>query len=292
MKNKIAALGLALILFISGFLFTACAQPQSNPRIKVKGIATEYYVGDSLDLTNAKIEYYVNQTSIIYDEFDVRASMVEGFSTEEVGNFTMTIRYNTVITTLDYSVLERPDVELSAKEKIALVFENLIAHDKIKEISTTQAFGMSDIRTTITDESVSYSSDNDGTEIWIKEVSGVWYEFEKAGESYTKKEITVPNNDVREYMYDSAVLDMLPDEIEETVDGDTTTYTANIVDPETGISGTFTLVVTNEEVVSITVSAGMIYTTVLNYTYDTNVTDSVPGLPVPFEDWTLVTEEE
>ena len=303
MKNKILTFGLAFVLICSAFLFSACVQT-SQPHIKVKGIATEYYVGDSLNLTNAKIEYYVNQTSIIYDEFQVKSNMVTGFSTATVGEFTMTITFNTLSTTLKYTVSEYvepedpdgPIEESVAREKLTAAYANLVAHNKVKFVTTSSVMGMVNTSTDVVTQDVMYTFNSEQSRAWIKKVGGIWYEFVQEEQYFTKRVIDVPNDDVRLYQFDEAMISNLTF-IEASKLGNTYTLKFDVFVAEYGIMAPVTFTISNNEVVSMVTDITIDYegfplNVVLNlvYTFDSAVTEIIPELPVPVEDWLLITE--
>lgn len=82
-----------------------------------KGLKTDYYVGQELDLSNAKIEVIRRDGS--KEIIDITKEMLEGFSTEEVGEKIVTITYENVTTTFNLKVTKYE------AEKATLTIDNL-----------------------------------------------------------------------------------------------------------------------------------------------------------------------
>lgn len=67
---------------------------------------TEYYVGDKFELENAQLTvYYENDTK---DVVDLTLNMISEFSTTEIGEQTLTIKYKEAVTYLTINVLSAP----------------------------------------------------------------------------------------------------------------------------------------------------------------------------------------
>ena len=113
MKNRFFVLSLMIVLGLSLFIFGGC-RIKKEPYIKVKGIATEYSIGEELNLNNAIIEYYEDKDDDKYIEVVVESNMVTGFSTETAGTFTMTITYNNLSKQVQYTVIEKTITEHQA----------------------------------------------------------------------------------------------------------------------------------------------------------------------------------
>lgn len=133
MKKKIFNLSLIFLMCISALFFCSCSE-QKQPYIKVSGIKTEYCIGDTLSLSNAKINYYNDTNDENYSQqIAITDNMVSGFSTTTTGTFKMTFSYNNLTTELTYIVREKEPiikVEGIAKEYYvgdSLILENVKA---------------------------------------------------------------------------------------------------------------------------------------------------------------------
>ena len=97
--------------------------PPATPYINVIGLQTEYEIGESLNISNAKIQYYASQTAETYTEVDLMSTMVSNFSTDSAGTFVMTITYNGTIKNITYIVklAPTPPVEYPSNPRIIVL---------------------------------------------------------------------------------------------------------------------------------------------------------------------------
>lgn len=89
--------------------FAGCTPKSKEKEIAgldiVGSIKTTYYIGEDLDLNNAKLKIvYTDNTNT---QIDLLASMVTGFNSQEVGSFTLTITYKDMTITKNYSVAQK-----------------------------------------------------------------------------------------------------------------------------------------------------------------------------------------
>ena len=166
MKRKSLSL-LFAILFVSSIFLGACT-PQ-RPYIKVVGLKTEYYVGDELDLSSAKIRYFKHGGDTEYIEEDLTIDMISNFSTEEVGNFTITVTYQNFTTTVKYSVKVKPTPisESTASIIISQTIENMSSQSEVKQTTTTKMFGYTETSYVITTQNKQYSYYDKYDRSWI-----------------------------------------------------------------------------------------------------------------------------
>ena len=185
------------ILICSTMFIVGCFGTEDKPYIDVLGLATEYNVGDTIDISEAKIHYYASEDAETFDEVALEMDMVSGFSTSQVGTFSMIITYNNVTKTIAYEVKEvvnQPEqgTEDEAMSLLTSVFDNMQSYGEIKESTTTTMFGMSATSYIITTPNKQYSYQDAETMYWIVDEGGeyqyysVSYDFFDEVMEYTK----------------------------------------------------------------------------------------------------------
>lgn len=113
MKNitkKIALICSFVFVFAATILFTGCNKDLEDLQIHT-GFKTEYFVGESLDLTNGKLIYTDKEgkETIV----SIKESMISSFSTATAGSREMVITYNNKTLLYSYTVAEAPaDVQV------------------------------------------------------------------------------------------------------------------------------------------------------------------------------------
>ena len=90
------------------------------------GIKTDYYVGEELDLAGAKIEVIRRDGS--KEIIDITKEMLEGFTTDEIGEKVVTITYEDVTTTFNVNVTkyEAPKADITIDNLDVKLPENVI----------------------------------------------------------------------------------------------------------------------------------------------------------------------
>jgi hypothetical protein len=193
--------------------------------MEVKGLKTEYNIGEELDVSNAVIYYYRDMDSERYYEVQLKKDMVSGFSTLQAGNFKMTIKYQDATLEIEYIVKgqggsgensgqEGQTVQLNANQA-KTVLENAIVQmitcAEIRENFTTTAWGETVSGFQITTATKKYYYESQQQRNWtIRESGGLkFYEiqydvFDEVVE-YTKYTVYGAEGilDVREYVYDN-----------------------------------------------------------------------------------------
>jgi len=105
MKNKKSfILTFVLLLCFGAMLFTGCSS-QDPTLVLESNFKTEYYLGETIDLTNAKVKYTNNKGK--EETFEVTIDMISGFETTSVGEFVLTITYEGLEVSVDY-VVKKP----------------------------------------------------------------------------------------------------------------------------------------------------------------------------------------
>ncbi len=75
-------------------------------RIEVEGIKTEYVLGEELDLTSAVLNFFEDLYTQTPYVLELKPEMVLGFTTEELGTKTMTIKFCNLTVDVEYTVTE------------------------------------------------------------------------------------------------------------------------------------------------------------------------------------------
>lgn len=103
MTKKRISIFAAVALMFTVFAAVLVGCGDNNAKIEVENnmIKTEYYVGDELEFTGGMLSY-INNGETTYVK--LTKEMVSGFSTANVGSFTMTITYKGKTTTVNYKV--------------------------------------------------------------------------------------------------------------------------------------------------------------------------------------------
>ncbi len=103
--NKIF-LSLALVLILALPMLAGCDFFGNNKKLlayEIEGnIKTEYYLGEQLNVQDVKLNLIYEDNSTVKIPLD--SSMITGFDTSTLGNKQITIEYNKVKRTIDYSV--------------------------------------------------------------------------------------------------------------------------------------------------------------------------------------------
>ena len=121
MKKLLTSM-LTLALILCCFTFVGCFG-ELKPYMEVKGLKTEYNIGEALDVSNAVIHYYRDMDSERYSEVQLTKDMVSGFSTLQAGNFKMTIKYQDATLEIGYFIviLKFPACNVENPETISFV---------------------------------------------------------------------------------------------------------------------------------------------------------------------------
>lgn len=99
-KKAALALMLVLAVCLPAALLTACG---GEEEISLESsFKTEYFVGESLNTSGGKIKLIDSAGSTSY--IDIESSMISGFSTQEVGQYTMVVTYRNKNIDVDYTV--------------------------------------------------------------------------------------------------------------------------------------------------------------------------------------------
>ncbi len=152
MKSKFVKFATPLMLICLMFVFVAC-DLKVEPYIKVEGLKTDYNVGDRLYVGTAMIHYYEDEGTKFYTEIELHSSMISGFSTEEAGEFEMTISYRNLSTKVKYTVGEGDGNQnqnqganaITQQEAENILFEaiaNMCTFTEIKETLVSEMLGI------------------------------------------------------------------------------------------------------------------------------------------------------
>ena len=77
-----------------------------SPYLKVSGLKSDYVVGEELNLSDVYLTYYDCEGAIFPDVYLLTEKMITGFSTENAGDFTMTIKCGNLSLDFSYTVAE------------------------------------------------------------------------------------------------------------------------------------------------------------------------------------------
>lgn len=108
-KKVVSCLAFIVSIIALSVCFAGCTPKSKEKEIAgldiVGSIKSTYYIGEDLDLNNAKLKIvYTDNTNT---QIDLLASMVTGFNSQEAGSFTLTITYKDKTITKNYSVAQK-----------------------------------------------------------------------------------------------------------------------------------------------------------------------------------------
>ena len=106
--------------------------------------------------------------------------MISGFSTDEVGNFNMTISYGGLSQTVAYTVSHKP-IPLTQSEAEGILNEtarNMSTFSEVKETITYKLFTFTITSYTITTPTKQYSFNDEENQSWIVNEDGSWKFYE------------------------------------------------------------------------------------------------------------------
>ena len=217
--KKILIHAVVFTLVVSGLLMVGCASTW-KPYIEVKGIKTEYNIGDTLELDSAMVYYYKDENAGVHSQSAVDISMIEGFSTETPGAFVMTITYEGL--KLDILYLVKDDnnsgdddnsddevvlTEIEANLVLSNTLENMCTYAEIRENITASFFGYSTTSYQIVTEDMKYYYEAEDTRSWVVREGNSLYLYDITYETfdevlmYTKYTMNADEYDVRVYEY-------------------------------------------------------------------------------------------
>ena len=130
----------------------------------VVGLATEYYVGEDLDLSDVKIRHYTEKNK--YTTHNLSESMISWDGTSSAGNYVMEVAYNGESISIDYTVY-------SASTLAQKVKTNMLKYSAIKMTFIDEDPDMSDytgfmITTNDTYYTCNESGDGSVDRTWVK----------------------------------------------------------------------------------------------------------------------------
>ena len=178
MKRNYTIALLFMVIAFSAFLFVGCFQP-STAYIKVAGFKSEYYVGDSIDTSSAKVEYYQSETTEKPTSVPLTVDMITGFSTDNIGTFKMIVTYKNLTTSVSYVVKQPlpPPVSLT-EQQAAQVFAQTIANMKtfaeIQETTTTSLLGATVQTIYVTRPTYQYKYSEEDGKSWLFKNGEKW----------------------------------------------------------------------------------------------------------------------
>ena len=184
MKRNYTIALLFMVIAFSAFLFVGCFQP-STAYIKVAGFKSEYYVGDSIDTSSAKVEYYQSKTTEKPTSVPLTVDMITGFSTDNIGTFKMIVTYKNLTTSVSYVVKQPlpPPVSLT-EQQAAQVFAQTIANMKtfaeIQETTTTSLLGATVQTIYVTRPTYQYKYSEEDGKSWLFKNGEKWEYYEIA----------------------------------------------------------------------------------------------------------------
>ena len=105
LKKLLSCFALVLTIVCSCIIFSGCEQERLKLTHEFK---TEYYINESLDVTNGKMEY--TDDDGVKNEVTITADMVDpdSFTTETVGTRELVINYNNYTLKVQYTVMDYP----------------------------------------------------------------------------------------------------------------------------------------------------------------------------------------
>ena len=221
MKKIISCMVLMFLTLSSAIIFVGC-DLATGPYFKVVGLKTEYEVGESLHIGNAKIHYYETSTSKDYTEIKLTKEMISGFSTEQEGEFVMKITFKRATVNVTYyvgDVVPNPDdgnnpgddqtptaiTEQQAESVLYNSFEKMNTYEEIQKIDNILDSFMN-IQITRKTE-MYYSSSFIGEEAEDENQSEQWTEYRNGTWNYYNKSLLIHNEDVIE-LYEKYTLDI------------------------------------------------------------------------------------
>lgn len=230
--KKILTSVLTLVLVLCGIIITGCSSERWNPYITVEGLKTEYEVGDTLDLTSAKIIHYAEETETEHAEIPLKQNMITGFSTKTTGTFTMIIIYEDLAVTVEYVVYEKGSqggnnddqggnnndgdhgfadgnlTETQANTILNSAINNMCNYAQIREDMTTSMWGTTSTTYQIVTSNTRYYYEDNDNRNWLVNQAGALYFYEIKYDvfdginKYNKYVVNdTTTNDVRIYQY-------------------------------------------------------------------------------------------
>ncbi len=196
MLKKLTKSILAFALIVCSFALVACKKDNNSNSETPSGktvekiellttLATSFYVGDELDIDEAKIKVtYTDQTT---EEIVITSQMVSGFDTASAGEKSLTITYGSKTISVPYTVAELTITSLSVKTPFKTEYyegEELFVDDGVATISYINGTSKDVV---ITDEHISnFSTAEVGDKILTLTIEGKSIEV-----SYKVKELLV-----------------------------------------------------------------------------------------------------
>lgn len=292
MKRKSLCI-IFVLLFASAILFSACAS--NGPYIEVIGLKTEYYIGDELDISSIKVHYYASKKSSEFEEIELTADMITGFSTTEVGTFTMTISYNNISKSVSYSVQNKPIsiTETEAETILSQTTANMATLSEVKEISTTTFFGITQTTYKITTQNKQYWYQEQDSQSWIIYENDSWkrysIEYDVFDEVVVYKEydVQIESNNVIAFEYSNLMSDSMfgsPVFVDANLSGSKYVITYYV---ENLNNSYFEFNISNNELISLTLyrideGEQKVWSTT-TYSYEQGEINSIPQ--IPNKDW-------
>lgn len=125
-----------------------------EPQEGEKGIKTDYYVGEDLDLSSAKLEVIRRDGS--KEIIDITPEMLEGFTTEEIGEKIVTVTFEEQTTTFTINVTEynEPKVDITIDNLDIKLPENVVydGQEHLAEVTYKEGVKAGELTVTYKDE--------------------------------------------------------------------------------------------------------------------------------------------